>query len=222
MVYGTRNLIELKVGKRHTVQLQLHLKTCDIEWFNDQTKNKLNQLLSLLSKDVMPDIFNNEEIQNNNGSRKSSGNFNQETKGTKEKKRKATLKGTEPKVGGKKSKLQKTNKGTAAGQPMKTETKKTYLSTMETKYLFADNLQISYQVKSVQNSHRAILTYGQSSEEVKGKALSTFESLKPLPEMILVWCYPFDPLNPKLPIMNTTDGFSRPEFLPLSSLFKEH
>jgi len=230
-MYGTRNLIQLKVGKRHTIELQLHLRTCDIEWFNVDAKSKISQIFSLVSKSVMPEVLNNDEETPYNKGGSSKGKkptikSNQNSKGI-EKKRKATSKDTEAKAGGKNSKSQKV-KQTSAGQPSssrakKDEPKKTYLSTMETKYLFADSIQISYRVSSVQNSNRAVLTFEHSNEEkVQDKILSTLESLRPLPKIILAWCYPFDPLNPKLPIMDTTDGFPRPEFLPLSTLFKEN
>jgi hypothetical protein len=168
----------------------------------------------------MPEVLNNdEEIPYNKGGsskgKKPTVKSNQNSKGI-EKKRKATSKDTEAKAGGKNSKSQKLKQATTK----KDETKKTYLSTMETKYLFADSIQISYRVSSVQNSNRAVLTF-EHEEKVEDEILSILESLRPLPKIILAWCYPFDPLNPKLPIMDTTDGFPRTEFLPLSTLFKE-
>jgi len=231
-MYGTRNLIQLKVGKRHTIELQLHLRTCDIEWFNVDAKSKISQIFALVSKSVMPEVLNNNDEEktpyNKGGSSKGKKmptmKPNQNSKGI-EKKRKATSKDAEAKTGSKKSKSQKVKQATSAGsssRAKKDETKKTYLSTMETKYLFADSIQISYQVKSTQNSHRAVLTFEHSNEEkVEDKILPTLEYLRPLPKIILAWCYPFDSLNPKLPLMDTTDGFPRPEFLPLSTLFKE-
>jgi hypothetical protein len=219
-MYGTRNLIQLKVGQRHTIELQLHLRTCDIKWFNVDAKSNISQIFSLVSKSVMPEVLNNdEEIPYNKGGsskgKKPTVKSNQNSKGI-EKKRKATSKDTEAKAGGKNSKSQKLKQATTK----KDETKKTYLSTMETKYLFADSIQISYRVSSVQNSNRAVLTF-EHEEKVEDEILSILESLRPLPKIILAWCYPFDPLNPKLPIMDTTDGFPRTEFLPLSTLFKE-
>jgi hypothetical protein len=49
----------------------------------------------------------------------------------------------------------------------------------------------------------------------------SFECLRALPHNIVMWCYPFDPLNPEQPLMDKTDGFPRSEFIPLSSIFKE-
>ena len=229
--YNNRNTLELKVGKKATIQLQLHLRACDIQWFNDDSKEYIAEILSLVSSNVIPTLFEEkqeDETKADIGSTKSkvpTKNGKASSKSTNDNKRKASAKDTKAKT--KKTKV--SNKSSK-----KDDSKPTYLSTMKTKYLFGDNLQISYQVQSIQCYHRAILTFDSNLTEDENKKditskptekdLSTFQQLRPLPYKIVVWCYPFDQLNPKQPVMDITetDGFPRVEFLPLSSLFKEN
>ena len=227
--YNNRNTLELKVGKKATIQLQLHLRACDIQWFNDDSKEYIAEILSLVSSNIIPTLFEEKQVDETKadiGSTKSKLPIKngKSSKSTNDKKRKASAK--EAKAKTKKTKV-------SSKQSKKDDSKPTYLSTMKTKYLFGDNLQISYQVQSIQCYHRAILTFDSSlakheqKKEIPSnpteKDLSTFQQLRPLPYKILVWCYPFDQLNPKQPVMDIseTDGFPRVEFLPLSSLFKE-
>lgn len=208
--YNTRNALELRVGKRTTVQLLLHLRQCDVVWFNSDTQNHISQILSLISKNIIPGLLS-ETKDGTKGSKDnaSSGTSKMSSKACndQDKKRKSTR--DNPKA--KKGKTKQSSKDVK-----KNESKATYLSTMKTKYLFGQTLTVSYQVKQIQISHRAILTLSEDEHD------SEYMFLKSIPHRIIVWCYPFDALNPKEPVMNSeTDGFPRQEFLPLSSLFKE-
>lgn len=52
--YHTRNIIDIKVGKSHSIQIQLHLRINDVSWFNSNSQTYMNQLCQLLSKDILP------------------------------------------------------------------------------------------------------------------------------------------------------------------------
>lgn len=239
MAYGTRNLLELKT-KSHTLQVQLHLRTCDVAWFNQNIKDNIAKLMSLISKRILPVEFK-EEIENfhfkgtngaggNGGGNNGNGNPKQNKPKANDKKRKAATKDIDMKKNGKitfqKAKIPSQKAKDSSITTKKDENKKTYLSTLDTKYVFGEDIQLTYRVKPVQNGHRATLLYAPSNESSRkktpdSKTLSTFEYLQPLPKMIVIWCYPFDPLNPQEPAMDHADGFPRPEFIPVSALFKE-
>lgn len=241
MAYRSRNLIELQVGKKYIVQVQFHLRSCDLEWFNKTGEENIAQLLSLISKHILPSEFQ-EEIQHksrhgvngkNNTEKKNpppEGNDKKRkasnaTGGGKDKKMK-TSRARNP------SKKSKESKNSRSAYKKKEEEKKTYLSTLGTKFLFGETLQITYRIKPIQSGHHATLTFIKPKQNDEGKleskarkpksaALSTFKYLQPLQKRVIIWCYPFDAMNPKHPLMDTTDGFPRPEFIPISSLFKE-
>lgn len=231
--YGTRTLIELKVGIGSALQVQLHLRTCDVEWFNENAVENVSQLLSLISKRILPDEFK-DDIENS--PMPSTAAKKTVLAKTNDKKRKSTSKTSDKngKAPGIKFKftppIKKTKKtlkkdSDSARAKKKDETKKTYLSTMDTKFLFGDSIQITYRVKPIQNSHRATLSIVKpecsGSSPSPSPTLCQFECLRPLPKLVIIWLYRFDPLNPKQPSMDSTDGFPRPEFVPISSLFKQ-
>ena len=74
--YNNRNTLELKVGKKATIQLQLHLRACDIQWFNDDSKEYIAEILSLVSSNVIPTLFEEkqeDETKADSGSSKTAG-----------------------------------------------------------------------------------------------------------------------------------------------------
>lgn len=194
VLYTTRNVVELKVGAHRSTQLQLHLRTCDIKWFNENRDRNMEQILSLVSSEIMPQICNEQfQWQNNKG---------------KTVDKKGPVKTADTENMKKKRKVE---------SPSKTKSL-TYIPMLETKYLFGESIQITYRITPAQSGQRAVLTM--KSEEGDSQ-LPSFEYLRPLSKNIIMWCYPFDPLSPKRPAMDKTDGFPRTEFIPLSSLFKE-
>jgi hypothetical protein len=212
--YTTRNVVELKVGAHRSTQLELHLRTCDIKWFNENRDRNMEQILSLVSRDIIPQICDGHYKQQNDRR-----NTVEERVGSKVNaqkvdcskstnvNRKSSVKTTDEEKMIKKRKVESSSK---------TKTL-TYIPALDTKYLFGDTIQLTYRIMPNQSGQRAIL----SMKREEDNQLASFEYLKPLPKNIVMWCYPFDPLNPKHPTMDNTDGFPRMEFIPLSSLFKE-
>ena len=251
--YGTRNLVELRVGKNGALQVQLHLRSCDVGWFNENSTGCISQLLSLISKKILPQEFQ-EELENTAAKKVPSSSVrstNIETKkrkkaskhndrGSKEETNANPYKSKPPAKKSKRFKAPKKGNPASSNTTREKDDKKSksYLSTMETKYLFGDSIQITYRVKTIRTSHRATLSIkSHAADQVDGHdrnrnntdpctkselgKICRFECLRLLPKLVIVWLYPFDPLNPKQPYMDCTDGFPRPELIPISSLFKE-
>ena len=242
--YGTRNLIELTVGKKYSLRVQLHLPTSEVDWFNEDANENMSQLLSLVSKNVLPVDFA-EDIDDPHGAKNQinvnavAGKKKAPSKNSKSSKKSGTKRKADNNINslGKKGSIFKQPKkskdapkeGIASTSVQlrgkkKEQAKKSYLSGMTTRFLFGETIQMTYRVKPIQNSHRATLTFANArdGETDSNATLSEFECLRPLPKMLIIYAYPFDQLNPNEPIMDTVDGgFPRPEFIPISSLFKE-
>ena len=54
MFYQTRNLLDVRVGKSHTIQILFNLRQRDVPWFNDNAETYTKQLLKLLSDEILP------------------------------------------------------------------------------------------------------------------------------------------------------------------------
>ncbi len=53
--YQTRNLLDIKVGKKHCIQIRLHLRPQDLSWFNSNSALYKNELLNdIVSKQILP------------------------------------------------------------------------------------------------------------------------------------------------------------------------
>eukprot|EP00557_Chaetoceros_sp_GSL56_P009369 CAMPEP_0176488172 /NCGR_PEP_ID=MMETSP0200_2-20121128/6561_1 /TAXON_ID=947934 /ORGANISM="Chaetoceros sp., Strain GSL56" /LENGTH=166 /DNA_ID=CAMNT_0017885125 /DNA_START=186 /DNA_END=686 /DNA_ORIENTATION=- len=161
----------------------------------------MEQILSLVSSDIIPQIcdemFKQQSNKGKSVEKRGDGKTNTETSDSSKAAENIN----------RKRKVEKTSKSLS------------YIPSLDTKYLFGDTLQVTYRIIPTQNGQRAILTM--NKQEEGDNQLPSFEYLRPLPKNIVMWCYPFDPLNPKQPTMDKTDGFPRMEFIPLSSLFKD-
>lgn len=91
--YGTRNVLDLKVGKSHIIQLQFHLRTSDLDWFNDCncTSKYMRQLIQIVSRTILPYECEDEieasfiSYSEKNQSSKSGGTESATSSGTKRK-----------------------------------------------------------------------------------------------------------------------------------------
>mmetsp|Transcript_19172 Transcript_19172/g.28711 ORF Transcript_19172/g.28711 Transcript_19172/m.28711 type:complete len:288 (+) Transcript_19172:105-968(+) len=87
--YGTRNLLDLRVGSAHSIQVLFLLRTVDLSWFNDNSKEYIKQLIQILSKSILP-VECKEEIENGNTKYSSNDNKNKKNSTTDREKRVAT------------------------------------------------------------------------------------------------------------------------------------
>jgi hypothetical protein len=235
LAFGTRTLLELKVGKKYSVQVLLHLRACDVDWFNhtssghdvdddddhhsdggnihtnNSTHSELkSELMYLISKEILPAECKDQILpshlntgaanvsqssgekasnffQKKSTKRKSgTGNRNipssSKASGLKDEKNNsvgiklALGKGAAPTATGKETTDSKkranasgAGTGTWAGNKKgkknsakSTETKpKTYLDSLDVKFLYGDNIQITYRTKEIKISHRVTLSYGE-------------------------------------------------------------
>lgn len=303
-MYGTRTLLELSVGKTHTIEVLIHLRTNDLEWWNcDFTRHK-EQLIKLISRRILP-LECRDEIESYRATRtnRDCGNQRGELQGkavltlgvtnahvvgarrkkrhlqgeatshhpkrktrtvnehTKKQVAKMGVANTKPRTNALKSSSLSTvsskeisySKKKVQSSMMKTQetivtTKekndanngRSYASGLDIKFAFSDDdIQVTYKVKSLKTMYSATLSYhtvcntsncdGDSHNNSaavplgKGvKQLSSFRRLQKLPKQIIMWCYPFDPLNPKELTLKEGGGFPRPEMIPISGLFSDN
>lgn len=220
MKYGTRNSLELSFSGVFSIQVLVHLTASDVAWFNSDFKKHHGQLLSLISKDILPSACREEVEAYYERCRRKIGS----DAGTKEAKIKRRAKATatsNDKTSNKTSSLKHfTKKKTKETQVEKKSEVRSYVASMDTKWYFSDSIQIACQVKPNRTSHRASLIFNshkESNTEKTQRSLSSFKSFKPIPKIIIIWCYPFEN-DPKSPSFS---GFPRTEFIPLSAVFKE-
>mmetsp|Transcript_20330 Transcript_20330/g.24263 ORF Transcript_20330/g.24263 Transcript_20330/m.24263 type:complete len:310 (+) Transcript_20330:59-988(+) len=299
MTYGTRTLLELSVGKTHTIEVLVHLRTDDLDWWNRDLARHAEQLIKLISRRILP-VECRDEIEDyhadrtnwNNGDNQrgvmqtkastastmsASASARSKKKRTtgevishrsrknsrmtnKLKEKEATKTGgvgtrsrtsasnsssfTTSRINGKTSTMKAGNNlvptkekvvGANNGRP--------YASGLDIKFAFGDDdIQVTYKVEVVKTMNSATLSYniirdasscggGSHNNITKAakkpsdgkviKRLSSFRRLEKLPKRIVIWCYPFDPLNPKELTLEKGGGFPRPEMIPISSLFSD-
>lgn len=221
MKYGTRNLLELSFSGVFSIQVLVHLTASDVAWFNSDFEKHNSQLLSLISKDILPSACR-EEIESYYERRRRKIGSDAGKKEVKIKRRSKATATSNDKTSNKTSSSLKhfTKKKTKETQVEKKSEVRSYVDSMDTKWYFSDSIQIACQIKPIRTSHRASLIFSshkESNTEKRQRSLSSFKSFKPIPKIISIWCYPFEN-DPKSPSFS---GFPRTELIPLSAVFKE-
>jgi len=200
MKYGTRNLLDLKVGQDRSIQVMFHLRIKDIQWFNENSERNTKEIIQLISKRILPEECK-EEIETKGKpsalKRKPSTNGRNDgpfdttcSSGTSKKKQKKT--GNETKdnkasknVKGAKTKTQQKllqKQGKEQQKEVEKESnKREYISKLDTAFLFADHLQIVYKIENIGTSHSTTLNYVKPTKEEDEKITSSMSSSKSAP-----------------------------------------
>jgi len=301
MIYDTRTLLELSVGKTHTVEVLVNLRMDDLDWWNHDLTRHTEQLIKLISRRILP-VECKDEIENHHSTRTNrdydniqrgalqargapSVSANTSAKSRKRRevaevslprsKRKSRMvnerKQTQVKIttgagtkartnnldsssslktlikgsSSRKNGVTKTGNNVEATKGKgETNNERPYASGLDIKFAFSDDdIQITYKVEPVIIMNSVTLSY-QTSGDVsncgddshddtasvakkkhagKGmKRLSSFRRLQKLSKRIVIWCYPFDALNPMKPTLEKEGGFPRPEMIPISCLFSDN
>jgi len=243
LTFGTRTLLELKVGKKYSIQVLLHLRACDVDWFNHtssgqdvddddhdddnhsdggnvNTNNNAHselksELMYLISKEILPaeckdqilpshlntgapnvsqscgekasNFFQKKNTKRKGGTGNKHIPSSSKASGLKDEKnnsvgiRLALGKGAAPTATGRETTDSKKRgsssgaRGSGAGLGAGVENKKgkknsvkstqtkpkTYLDSLDVKFLYGDNIQITYRTKEIKTSHRVTLSYGE-------------------------------------------------------------
>ena len=189
MPYQTRNLLDVRVGKSHSIQILFHLRQKDVPWFNDSAGAHIKQLLQLLSNDILPTECKDEieGKKKNDGLEKQKGkkNMKKTLKGVKRKhdmndtntsSSSSSNKGNSKHSKNKNSKeksMQTKGKGTNSKKKNSKDQSSTTTATSspssshlssnifnsKNTFLFASDIQIVYKCETVQTSNSALLNY---------------------------------------------------------------
>jgi len=197
MTIGTRTFLELRVGRSHTVDVLLHLRRADVEWFRSSPEHK-KELFRLLSQHV---LFNecDQEIEKYH-------NFQYGQAPPVEIGEKNKPKG---KKGGKK------RKGAPAAEPVaKPEKPK-----RDVRHVFGDGMKVMYRVEDVKDNEGTTLIFPKKTSE---QSAPRFRQLPKLSKRFILWCYPKndDENATDSPQQEERGGFPRPEMVPITSLFR--
>lgn len=243
-VKGTRTFLELRVGRRQSVEVILQLRRSDLDWFNNNNSdtNGMANLLALLQTSILPRIFE-QEIESNFyrfacaacADKQGSNTIPQPPPehigpggipldavggGTKPAAAAATATGR-----GKRHRANNKTTAKAAAKKQREEQKRNIENGLLKKerdvhYALSDTMQIVYRLEPVIGSYSsATLLFGEEQNDSQ-----KLVALHKLSQRIVLWCYPRHSGENNNPdddddCIPTEEGFWRPELIPLSSLF---
>ena len=233
--YKTRTLSELAIGRTNSVSIEslINIRQQDLDWWNDDIENHERQLFKLIGREIIPvECMDDIEQLNVGGKLKRRKQPND---------KKESMKKSQLSIKGKKNKRINDTKNTKKDQNELTSKNNSKLqhSIQEFTNLFGDSIQIIYKIEEISTSNCATILFSyecdiqqpykkkrkQDSTDLSNKNSknvsinSGFKKVIKIPKRIILWIYPFDPNNPLEPIPNG-GGFPRPEFIPISDLFK--
>jgi hypothetical protein len=201
-----RTCLEFRVGKSHLVEVLLHLRRADWDWYQSNEQDISEELLELMEQSVLPRMFG-EEIERYHAQR-NPNMFPPEksTVGSKNKKTKNNHQNTANK--------RKPRKGVKAKlpvqQPIVEEEKK---PDKDIYFSFGEILQLSYRRQPLSSNLGRTIFFKEGD--------AGFHDLPKLPDRLLIWCSKIvDPENKTNPDPAGV-GFYRPEMIPIASLFRE-
>lgn len=246
--YSARTLLELTVGDGNaSIECLINLRKCDLHWWNSNIEYNEQQLYKLISLEVLPVECSYEIDRFDEGKRpkiKRDGNKGKIIIGEKNTLSNATNKKKKNNDRGKNAGKGKNNIDTAPVNKGKDRQQK---SNSEIRYLFGESIQITYKIEEISTSKCATLVFNvegdnhdddtstvselnenrsrkrkQNSKCERDQFMEsniTFTQLRKIPKRLVIWCFPFDPKKPMEPYP-CDGGFPRPEFIPITSLFK--
>jgi hypothetical protein len=206
-----RVCLDLKVGRSHVVEVLLHLRRSDWEWYRSSHQVIEEELLSLLYESVLPRMFG-AEIESYH--RKHNPRiFPPEEVGTKNKHK------TSKKSGQQNAKNPK--KGATASAAVSKKTENQFVVEKKPKdvyYAFGETLQLAYRKHELNawNQVGSTIFFKKRVDEED----TEFHDRPKLPGRLLVWCSKVDRQNNTNPDPDNV-GFFRQEMIPISALFRE-
>lgn len=212
LTYGTRTHIEVRVGKFHSAEVALHLRRCDLQWFNRGNGDGgsfMPQVLQLLQASVIPRMFSDEiEISHAKKTRSKippklgPGGIPIEEEEQQQPNARQTRK--------KRGRLTKKQLAEIEKQQQEAEGRKH----KDVFYAFGSEIQFAYRLEERKTKPSATLVR-RSGASSKG----SFMELIKLSKRIYLWCYPYDPSKPMEG--DREGGFPRPELVSMSHLFRQ-
>ena len=196
-----RSCLDLRVGNSHVVEVLLHLRRADWDWYQRNQQDIEEELLELMEKSVIPRMFG--ELIEQYHAKRNPGLLPPEESTIGSKNKKTAPGGKQkrkPRKGGKKTPSAKEN----AIKEEKPE-KDVYFS-------FGEILQLAYRRQPLASTRERTLFY---------KEDGTFRDHPKLPHRLLIWCSKIIDPQQKTNPDPAGFGFFRPEMIPLSSLFRE-
>jgi hypothetical protein len=197
MKQSTRVFLELVVGNTHSVEVLIHFRRSDAEWFHSSPEHK-EELISLLGNKVLPIQFAKDIEAYHEKRKPRDPNAPVEVVGEKNAPKKAIAK----RKRGKKDQL----------QDLPTEKTK-----RDVTHAFSDHIKIAYRLQEITQYESATLMVQPSGET---KELKVRQLVK-LPKRLVLWCYPrsegSDPTDPD----PDDSGFPRQELIPIGSIFRQ-
>lgn len=218
-ITGTRTYLELRVGSHQSVEVVLQLRRADVPWFERNCSVLQPELFELLQTSVLPRLFAS-EIEENHAKiteQKPPPNLGpggiEITIGEKNSKEQKKARATASNNNSNKRKRGLSKKKQAelkrqqeeAAREQRTKERDVYSAVGET-------IRIAYRLEAARAG--ATLLFRNNNSNGNGKTGSGFRALKKLSKRILVWCYPANAQQP------VSEGFLRPEVLPIASLFR--
>lgn len=197
----TRTFLELRVGRSQTVDVLLHLRRADVEWFHSSPEHK-KELFRLISQHILPNEFEKEIEQHNNfryGPPDAPVEIGEKNK--------------RGKKGGRK------RKGVPQEQPEKTEKPK-----RSVRNVYGNGMHVVYQTQEIKGGESATLIFpekqGSNASKGSSPAQTRFRQLPKLSKQIVLWCYPKKDDDRLEESPQRGGGFPRPEMVPITSLFR--
>jgi hypothetical protein len=241
-VTRTRTFLPLKVGDSQLVEVLLHMRTHDMAWFNNNDNNNneslFAELLHLIQEQILPRMFADElDEENHHGHRRPPPLVGPGGLVIEHQPKKMDCCWNNNKKRKQQRNQRLTKKALAEQQRMQ---EKADMDNQKRKrdvyYAFGKEVQLAYRLQQDTSRPAETLLLGSSaytttskngSAAPHGEASSeraTFRPLKRLSKRILVWCYPL--VDDGDDRQSATDpdppngGFPRPEFIPISELFR--
>ena len=199
-----RQTLELRVGKRHTLEVVFYLRRRDIEWFHSRTEHK-EEFYHLLSKKVLPVVFE-EELQDQDDEPQA-GKQQQQQQQSKKRKNKAQDSG-KPTTAAATAASRKRKRKSPTPPPIESRSR-----SREVTHVFGQDIKLTYKSEETEKSDGATL-YMTDGEKLD------FQLYPKLSKRILCWCFPLNQTDDPTEPDPTDGGFPRPEFIPLADIFR--
>jgi hypothetical protein len=200
---------ELRVGKSHLLEVMLHLRRADWDWFQSHEQDVEEELLELLEESVVPRMFG-DLIENYHARR--NPKFlppDKLTVGSKNNKSAKNPQKRKPRKGSK-------NKAAASASPVVEEKK----PDKDVYFSFGELIQLAFRKQDTSSSSSGRTIFYKTKSDNDDTTTSLFEDCPKLPHRLLIWISKIDPQNKVNPDPSGV-GFYRPEMIPISSLFRE-
>jgi hypothetical protein len=201
-----RACLEFRVGKSHLVEVLLHLRRADWDWYQSNEQDISEELLELMEQSVIPRMFG-EEIERYHAKR--NPNLFPPEKSTVGSKNKKT-KNHHPNTANKRKPRKGSKTQLPVQQPVVEEEKK---PDKDVYFSFGEILQLAYRRQPLSSNRGRTIFFKEGN--------TGFHNLPKLPDRLLIWCSKIvDPQNKTNPDPAGV-GFYRPEMIPIASLFRE-